>query len=74
MSREIALAFADNYPRPGFNCSKKADNMDTKSKQWLSWGNSWIEDNCGWRSVLLKVRVRVRVRVINVYLYVHLYT
>ena len=52
MSRDIAMVFATLYPTAGFNCSKMADAVDHKARDWLSWGNSWMNSRCGWRDKL----------------------
>ena len=48
----MAVAFADHNPEPGFNCSNLADDIDPNNKAFLSWGNSWMGANCGWRGAL----------------------
>ena len=53
MSRVVAEAFAEHYPKSGFNCSEMADAVDRKKEQgWLSWGNSWMNGRCNWRDRL----------------------
>jgi hypothetical protein len=52
MSKEIAVAFARHYPEDQFNCSRLANHPDPSNKNWLSWGNSWRWQNCGWRGAL----------------------
>ena len=52
MSRDIAMVFATLYPSVGFNCSKMADAVDRQARDWLSWGNSWMNSRCGWRNQL----------------------
>ena len=52
MSRDIAMVFATLYPSPGFNCSAMVDAVDPKAHAWLSWGNSWMSNRCGWRDKL----------------------
>jgi hypothetical protein len=54
MSGTIALAFANHYPEKGFDCANVSNKPVELQREfdWLSWGNSWMEKNCGWRSVL----------------------
>ena len=59
MSRDIAMVFATLYPSAGFNCSKMADSVDKPSRDWLSWGNSWMGNRCGWRDKLKALGVEM---------------
>ena len=53
MSRIVAEAFAEYYPKSGFNGSEMADATDRRKEQsWLSWGNSWMNGRCNWRDKL----------------------
>jgi hypothetical protein len=51
-SREVVDVFATHYPEENFNCSYLADNENPATKTFLTWGNSWMEGNCGWRYFL----------------------
>jgi hypothetical protein len=53
MSREVALAFAHHYLKPGFDCPWWSVYKDPKSGARLSWGNSWMQKRCHWRKKLL---------------------
>lgn len=62
MSKEVAVAFANHYWEPGFNCSnvfgeeqpgyQEINNLMEGENPWLSWGNSWIHKNCNWQQAL----------------------
>ncbi len=55
LSGKIAAAFAKYYPSPKFDCSQIWAQTLEKQRltyDWLSWGNSWMHNRCGWRQAL----------------------
>ena len=55
MTKDIAIAFAQHYPEPGFDCGQIADSVDEgmlRETEWLSWGNSWTSQRCDWFKAL----------------------
>ena len=55
MSGQIAAVFAKHYPSSQFDCSQIWTQSLEKQRlkyDWLSWGNSWMHNRCGWRQTL----------------------